>query len=93
MACRASAHQKAQAAGASLHEPTCVDLIGQSREVVDHDMDSGPLARRGVLDELPFADDIEMLGYRFPVDIEMTPLGRKPFVRNHGPLDPKYAHG
>jgi hypothetical protein len=81
VACRASAHQKAQAAGAWLREPTCVDLLGQSREVVDDDMDSGPLARRGVLDELPFADDTEMLGYRFPVDIEMTPLGRKPFVR------------
>jgi hypothetical protein len=31
-------------------------------------MDSVPLARRSVLDELPFAGDTEMLGYRFPVD-------------------------
>jgi len=44
-------------------------------------MDSVPLARRSVLDELPFAGDIEMLGYRFPVDSEGTSLGRKPFVR------------
>jgi hypothetical protein len=44
-------------------------------------MDSVPLARRGVVDELPFAGDAEMLGYRFPVDIEGTALGRKPLVR------------
>ena len=51
-------------------EPTRVELIGQSREVEDQGMDSVPLARRSVLDEVPFAGDTEVLGYRFPVDIE-----------------------
>jgi len=67
--------------GAWFREPTRVDLISQSRQVEDHSMDSVPLARRGVLDELPFAGDTEMLGYRFAVDIEGTSLGRKPFMR------------